>query len=142
MPISPAVIFCRMMCIASVKRYAPAPVSAPSIQTQVTAPPETAIRAGDNIRLGGAGGAASKVLNLYAKHELVAHFVCNIRGMHLAETHRVYNPEHTCLSPQGKLSRCRKLSPMPNPHGPTSSSPEDKAHITKHFVASPPIPKL
>src|SRR2546423_1751121 len=42
---------------------APAPVSAPSIQTQVTAPPETAIRAGDNIRLGGAGGAASKVLN-------------------------------------------------------------------------------
>lgn len=40
-----------------------APVSAPAAQVQVTTPPETAIRSGDNIRLGGAGGAASKALN-------------------------------------------------------------------------------
>src|SRR5438045_6418608 len=40
-----------------------APVSAPAAEAQVTTPPETAIRSGDNIRLGGAGGAASKALN-------------------------------------------------------------------------------
>src|SRR2546423_9285286 len=43
---------------------APTPsASVPADRAQVTAPPETAIRSGDNIRLGGAGGAASKALN-------------------------------------------------------------------------------
>lgn len=40
-----------------------APVTAPAAEAQVTPPPETSIRSGDNIRLGGAGGAASKALN-------------------------------------------------------------------------------
>jgi hypothetical protein len=40
-----------------------APVSGPTAQAQVTAPPETTIRSGESIRLGGAGGAASKALN-------------------------------------------------------------------------------
>jgi len=92
-----------------------------------------------NIGIGGSDLGpvmVTEALKHYSQRDLIAHFVSNIDGTHLAETLRLCNPETTLFVVASKTFTTQEtITNATSAREWFLSVAKDRIHVSKHFVA-------